>query len=383
MARTRKVTLTKEERQERYEKLKAARLNPVSLDESPDSFSCWSHIFRFIGSDEFVFVAPVSKRWHALYRELEGYEQKVIQGQPHRSGYHSRCLHPEPEVVGLTSRKAAFASASRVQLAHELGMPLGRDPADRMYDDSQFWCQCVIKHGTIESLEAALTLGMPLVGQMCEAAAKVGSVPKLSWLRSKGCRWAKPRSSDDHHAVSGIAAEEGHVNVLRFIKEQGMQFNRHTVSSGLRHMHVIEYFLAEGLGLPNYGSDSCGLAAADAARAGDMAALQYARSSGLRWSDADVGVAAAQSGSLEVLNRLADTLSLEWTAADLTAMLFRAGVHDRRAAAVWLLNRGAVWPDRSFKDTGSWTQWPRSFEAWAKRQGWVENMDPVFALVAP
>jgi hypothetical protein len=269
MARKRKyVSKYEKEQLARKEQLRAARLTPICLDESSGSFHPWPYIFSFLGSDEFAFVAPVSKRWHALYRELE-----LVKG------YHSLCIHPEPDLVGLTSRKAAFASASRVQLAHELGMPMARPPDNimRPYDQDD-WCDHVIKYGTLEALEAALTLGMPLIKPMYEAAAKIGSLQKLSWLRSNGCPWGGD-SSEDNHVVSALAAEGGHVDILKFIKEQGVKFDEYTVNSGVRHMRVIEYFLAEGMHLPDYDTDRWGVSAADAALAGDLAALQYARSS--------------------------------------------------------------------------------------------------------
>jgi hypothetical protein len=69
-----------------------------------------------------------------------------------------------------------------------------------------------------------------------------------------------------------------------------------------------------------------------------------------------------------MLNWLANTLSLQWSAAELTAMLFRAGVHDKRAAADWLLNKGAVWPDFQWDEEAD-EEWQSGFLAWAQSKG--------------
>jgi hypothetical protein len=363
MARTKRAAgkMSVRERRE-HEAKKAARLAPISLYDDIEPF--WARVFQFVGSDSWAFVALVSKRWHAFYRAQVA-EHPI-------KGYHSLCAHARGrhlDAIGLTSRKAAFASPSRVQLANELGMPMDRPPDDVMRPAHDTWPHVVGLYGTIESLDAAHKLGMPWDEDMCSAAARRGSLPLLTWLRSQGCPWNDPDDPFEEN-VGRFAAERGHVDMLKFIKAQGEQFDDETVSSGMQHMPVIEYFLSEGIDLA--GCDSHGdriASAATAASAGDLAALQYARTHNFEWtSDAAVGLGAAQGGSVEVLNWLTDTLSIEWSAEQLDAMLLRAGVFDKRAAAAWLLEQGAEWPDSPFDDDYG-KHWPDAFLTWAQEQG--------------
>jgi hypothetical protein len=77
-----------------------------------------------------------------------------------------------------------------------------------------------------------------------------------------------------------------------------------------------------------------------------------------------------------MLHWLTGTLSLQWSAEQLTATLLRAGVYDQRAAAVWLLERSAEWPDYLWDD-GVGKHWPPAFLTWAQSQG-CELADMVY-----
>jgi hypothetical protein len=203
----------------------------------------WARVFQFVGSDSWAFVALVSKPWHAFYRaQLAEHPVK---------GFHSLCKHEgHLDLFGLTCRKAAFASPSRVQLAYELGMPMAREPDMVMRPSHDMtWALVVGKYGTIETLDAAHKLGMPWDEDMCSSAARRGSLPLLTWLRSQGCPWHSA-DPDLDESVRSIAAEVGHVQMLKYIKQQGESLDDPvTVRRGMRHMAVIEYLLSEGIDL--------------------------------------------------------------------------------------------------------------------------------------
>jgi hypothetical protein len=351
--------MTVRERRE-YEKKKKARLAPIPSDDNEKKF--WARVFQFVGSDSWAFVALVSKPWHAFYRAQLA-EHPV-------QGFHTLCTHEHHlDLIGLTSRKAAFASPSRVRLAHELGMTMGLEPDGVMRPSHDSWAHVVGKYGSIKSIDAAHKLGMPLEADMCSSAARRGSLPLLTWLRSQGCPWHSA-DPDLDETVSSIAAEVGHVEMLKYIKQQGELLSEaDTVRRGMRHMAVIEYFLSEGMDLQ--GSDPYGDAiatAAVAASAGDLAALQYARTHSFEWDNEAVSLGAAQGGSVEMLNWLTGTLSIDLSAEQLTAMLLRAGVYNQRAAAAWLLERSAEWPDYLW-DADAGKHWPPAFLTWAQSQG--------------
>jgi hypothetical protein len=106
---------------------------------------------------------------------------------------------------------------------------------------------------------------------------------------------------------------------------------------------------------------------AEAARAGDLRALMWAREQNYcTWWLGQLLNSAAKGGHLNVLQWLHSNSERLWTRAEQARMLFAAGQCSDLAAAKWLRANGAAWPESFYTDT---TMWPVATVQWALANG--------------
>jgi hypothetical protein len=106
---------------------------------------------------------------------------------------------------------------------------------------------------------------------------------------------------------------------------------------------------------------------AEAARAGDLRALMWAREQNYcTWWLGQLLNSAAKGGHLNVLQWLHSNSERRWTRAEQARMLFAAGQCSDSAAAKWLRANGAAWPQSFY--TGK-TMWPVATVQWALANG--------------
>jgi hypothetical protein len=152
------------------------------------------HVLSTLGPGHHLFISPVSKAWRESYERVASVQ---IAGITYLFEYGEQAtLHLVTSQTTLCS--AAFASASRVNLAYERGMPFGSRKL-----------QCIAgRDADIPTLQALHELGLQLTDGVLIGAAEAASVPKLQWLRNEqGC--ALP---DD---ISFYAARSGSLDTLR------------------------------------------------------------------------------------------------------------------------------------------------------------------------
>eukprot|EP00302_Diacronema_sp_CCMP2436_P039830 CAMPEP_0180026178 /NCGR_PEP_ID=MMETSP0984-20121128/25047_1 /TAXON_ID=483367 /ORGANISM="non described non described, Strain CCMP 2436" /LENGTH=307 /DNA_ID=CAMNT_0021950853 /DNA_START=37 /DNA_END=961 /DNA_ORIENTATION=+ len=157
-----------------------------------------------------------------------------------------------------------------------------------------------------------------LTADACEAAAWEGKLEALVWLRSRGCPWG---------ATCQVAARGGHLEVLRYAHEHGCKWGYYTCEGAARggraprgaavrtrarlpveaaicwsaaeegHLEVLRY--AHEHGSPWYESTCYA-----AAEMGQLEALRYAHEHGCPWNLDECRAKALQNGHAAVVEYL-------------------------------------------------------------------------------
>jgi hypothetical protein len=249
----------------------------------------------------------VSRKWLAAYSE----NLSILHNDRHIFCKHHRSCK------ALTSHVQAFTSVSRLLAAHAQGLQWLEpfpNPPDERYDD---WGSTREKHlgqhCSLEALQQAEKLGMQFTPYMVLGAAKSHCLPKLQYLLKK----AGQVKSDD---IVGAAAEGADLDALRWLKAQGMKFDKTVPLNSYEHLHMLQYFLAEGCVVEP--DDTCN----NAACCGSLEVTKWAHSQGYAFPHDVIGFGAAMSGCLELVLRMHDELSVRWDAEDLSRMLMAAGL---------------------------------------------------------
>jgi hypothetical protein len=282
-------------------------------------------LFSFAGPGEWLFLTTVSSLWAAEYAaNLSGNHMKVAQRQNPR----------------LTSFRKMFESVSRLQLAQNCGL------------DFSIW-QVQVAAGKFADIPvlaaAAQMLSIPWK-HVIMGAAFIGSVSKLQWLCTE-----QQHEFEDPDAVAVYAVAGGNVDVLNWLKEQGVSFPTSTwncvAANKQNPLQVVQFLHAEGV---EWTAECCEKAAA----AGNVEVLRFMHEHDCPWNRAAVRTAAAQSGSIEVMSYLQQE-GLLYTVPKLTEMLKVAASHNNLEASK--CQQGAAWP--------STLQTSGKVLAWAKAEG--------------
>jgi hypothetical protein len=171
-------------------------------------------VMSFVGGAQALFVRPVSKQWQKAY-------EKMIAQLAHSS----RC----------TSHKEAFASPTRLKLAHCFGLPIAAKWTD--------WdlLHCAGQYGDVQTLKMAFLLGMPKSARITHGAAKSRDLDKLIWLHSKQ-RCPLPVN------IAATAAGARSKTILKWLKRKGYQFDKESsycAAEVADNLEVLQYLYDE------------------------------------------------------------------------------------------------------------------------------------------
>eukprot|EP00953_Heterococcus_sp_UTEX-ZZ885_P038813 19911-Heterococcus_DN1.PRE.2 len=216
-----------------------------------------------------------------------------------------------------TGLQKMFESVSRLQLAQNCGL------------DFSIW-QVQVAAGKFADIPvlaaAAQMLSIPWK-HVIMGAAFIGSVSKLQWLCTE-----QQYEFEDPDAVAVYAVAGGSVDVLNWLKEQGVSFPTsiwNCVAANKQNpLQVVQFLHAEGV---EWTAECCEKAAA----AGNVEVLRFMHEHDCPWNRAAVRTAAAQSGSIEVMSYLQQE-GLLYTVPKLTEMLKVAASHNNLEASKWL-----------------------------------------------
>jgi hypothetical protein len=283
-----------------------------------------TRVLSYVGPEQWLFLGAVSTAWCAAYRKVPAVAH---------DSKHILCEQHAPSCSTVTSRAHVFASASRVKAARAHGFPW--DPPLTEFSWEGRGLAIAGAHGSRDALLAAKALGMPWTQHITRGVARVPhSLAKLQWLVTEaGCPW-------DAKALISAASYNG----------------------GLKHMHVLQYFLSEGCKVDK--AQACYTAACN----GSLDVLKWCRTQGYPWEDGLIGLGAGISGNLAMLQWLSQELHITWDDWDLQFMLQKAGLAGSLPACKWLRAQGAPFPTVLGDDIENYC-WPGECLEWARSEG--------------
>jgi hypothetical protein len=204
---------------------------------------------------------------------------------------------------------AEAASVPKLQWLHiEKGCPL---PADT--------CEYAALSGNIDLLRWLRDHGGVLTARCCKSAAAGAHVPSLQYLREEGCEWDKTACSAaaehghlstlqwlreqgcpwDPEFISGDAALSGNQEMLLYLRQQGCEYDEGTMANAAvdGHLHLCQFLAANGCPWGDYTAQC-------AAVGGHLSTCRWLHETGCPWEPARVCEAAANCGSLQLLQCL-------------------------------------------------------------------------------
>jgi hypothetical protein len=194
----------------------------------------------------------------------------------------------------------------------------------------------------------------PCDATACVVAAAGGHLETVRFLHECGAPW-------DVTAICKRAVENGSVELLQYLKQQGCVFTAGHMSAAAERglLHVCQYLRAEQC---PWSAKACRTAAVG----GHLSTLSWLHEQSCPLGDIqDVRMSAAASGHLciiKYLKRCRPTAS----AAQVTQMLSAAGCFSKLSVAQWLRQQGAAWPTELCFNGNDWSSYARQ---WARENG--------------
>ena len=239
-------------------------------------------IFAFIGPYHFRFVASVSRRWRRLYTQFQQNEyRKREQRDEGFDELIATTITSTASIAESTSRAEIFLSDTRTLTSPFRPIKILKNGSQLMKRDfytprsllSYLRDSVAVRYGSVEILQLVTAKGCTCDNKdTCASAAENGHLDVLRWLRTKGCPW------DECTCIA--AAAYGHLDVLQWARENGC----------LWHDETCSY----------------------AAQGGYLEVLQWARENGCPWDEESICEHAALGGKLDVLQWLRTTNGCPW-----------------------------------------------------------------------
>jgi hypothetical protein len=295
------------------------------------------NVLSYVGPRHYLFVALVSKGWKGTYSTLKN-QQVAFES----SSEVCTC------VPQTTLHRAVFASPSRVKLAQQ----------SRLDCTSWIYRRAAGTHADIATLATAREMGMqftattmagaaycnklavsdsqgcPWSALLLELAARRGYFELVRWCFEHGCCF------EDASEAMLSAVDSGSVELMAWMLQQpGMQLCEKVMSICVfrGHMALCQYLHAQQCPWNT-------VATSQAALDGHIDILRWLLDNGCPCDEHKTGLSAGEGGSIEVLTYMQQQGMLT-SPALLTEMLDIAAVFDKLAAAQWLREQGAQWPD--------------------------------------
>jgi hypothetical protein len=193
----------------------------------------------------------------------------------------------------------------------------------------------------------------PYDAAACGLAAHNGHLEIVRFLHESHCPW-------DADTICAAAAKSGNMKLLQYLKQEGCVFSEEVMSTAAERgdLRMCQYLCAEQC--PWEGS-----ACSSAAKRGHVDTLRWLHEQGCPWDSREVGITAALSGHLSVIVYVVGAEPAP-SAALLTELLNAAAINDHLAVAQWLRQRGAQWPAvLKYSDTA----WKTNVLQWARDEG--------------
>jgi hypothetical protein len=220
-------------------------------------------------------------------------------------------------------------------------------------------------------MEYLIDAGCPTSGA-CREAEDAGNYNMIRWLLERGVVWT-PRLS---MAIGGLYGHTATctVELLQWIMQQpGVKLEARALHAAAEAglLDVCQFLRAQGCPWVDPEERYPPNALDAAALNGHAAVARWLHESGApvrEWPFPCYH--AAESGSIETMRYLL-SIGLPVSADTLSVMLAAAGARDQLAAAQWLRQQGAPWPEEylMFVDGNSAQNWSDEAVAWARSEG--------------
>jgi hypothetical protein len=155
------------------------------------------------------------------------------------------------------------------------------------------------------------------------------------------------------------AASCNELAVVQFLHAQGCPLDNRVCNFAVTRGHTAMCAYLHNNDCP-WDTMACSLAVS----CGHCSTLRWLREHGCPWQDDYIHLAAAQGGSVNVMVYLQQQ-GIVYTAAKLKNMLDVAGACNQLAAAKWLRQQGAEWPEVLW----SHAHWSGDVLEWARAEG--------------
>eukprot|EP00953_Heterococcus_sp_UTEX-ZZ885_P030566 16147-Heterococcus_DN1.PRE.3 len=291
------------------------------------------HMLDILGPGHHLFISPVSKAWSETYKRVASVRIPEL----HTTYRGPAALQTISSRTTLYS--SAFASASRISLAHECGLRFAGAMLQRIAGRTADIATLRVAHDLGLELTSTLVIGAaaaasilklqwlhtehgcPLPETTVDHAARCGSIETLRWLREHGCVFTAeacegaaagghlhPAANPQVAARAGLSVEadgicssaaaskSGAIETIRYLLQQGCVLDDDALSSAAWEgdLALCQYLIAEQCPLHN-------AATSNAAAAGHLEILRFLRDNGCPWDALRMCSRAALSGSVEVL----------------------------------------------------------------------------------
>jgi hypothetical protein len=226
------------------------RASAVKSSSPLDNDCILRKVLEFVGYGHFVFVGAVCRGWLLRYAELDDLPEDASAAEE-AAGSARKHVH----TLACTTCKSVFTSPTLVRHADH----------DWLRLHSPVWQAAAGKYADTATLEAALSVGLPLSTAMLHGIALSANKPKVAWARKQlGGRHRLP--VDIMHS----AAAGGSVEMLRSLVRAGHMVDSNTSRMAAAHNHIPALVYLRSRGCPV--EPMCGNAAAGG---GHLAVLQW------------------------------------------------------------------------------------------------------------
>jgi hypothetical protein len=209
------------------------------------------NILAFVGPGHWYFISAVSKLWKDLYEKVKSERTAIVIYYDVLFGGWFNCT---PQMTLFSS---VCASSSRVRLAHAANSGCLKDPRHEYFAG---------RYADQATLVTAHELGLQFSPHVLTGALRAGDHTKAMWLYTE-----QHCGLGNHYRVCAEAAMGGSIEVLAWLKQQGVDPTGETCVAAARHdqLPVLQYLHAEGILSSRRVCDA-------AARRGDLVMLKWA-----------------------------------------------------------------------------------------------------------
>ena len=252
-------------------------------------------LLSFVGEHQHLYICGVNRAFHTQYHKTKAGGRRFL------------CR---------TSYRAVFESASRLTLAVQCGLVLNR----LQYEAGRY--------ASIEVLQAALSLGLLMTGDVVRGAVHSGVLSKSQWLADE----QKVALSDD---LADETAKTGSVEIMQWLHTRPVLITSQALRVAARsnHLPMVEY-------LGSFSTILCQLhprTAVEVAEEGHLDMLKWLQSHRCAMEFEDIAFHAAKGGHVHILAWLLEDHGVDLSA---TRALARAARGGHLLMMGWLIMQG-------------------------------------------